>query len=743
MDSSSTVLQILIKAKDEASSAINGISHSVEGLGEKTKVFMGGAMREAGIAAAIGIGAVTIAAKQSVDAFNESEVIAAQLEAVLKSTGGAAGITSKAALDLSKSLEKVTSFSDETVLSTENMLLTFTAIGKDVFPQVTERALDMATAMNGGATPSMEQTRTTAILLGKALQDPDAGLGALHRVGVNVTELKKQFTAAMPIQEKQALIIKEIGNEFGGSARKHLETYKGAMEHLHETIDDVQESFGKFIVQAITPLTRAIADFVGSVDWDAVMGKITTAFTAAEKAIVRFTKPLVDFYNSHAKLINGWLKDFAIAMGIIITGLALFGAALAIINAPLFAIAVAVGAIVAVFKIFEPQIKALGTALTPVFKMIGDSVMDLWKTISTQLFPALQKLWTEAAPILIPLLKALAVVFGVVLFAAIMIIIQAIKAVVEVFVFFVKMWTLNIEIMKAVGKFFTDTLPKTFSDMGKAIGNALNDFIGGAMNIWNGFFRFMKGMVDGIVSYFSNFPRNFGITLGEVARLFLTFVAVTVPNFIMGIVNWFAKLPTEISKSVSQMWGEVVRWFNATSTHATTSASNTFNGVVNWFSRLPSAVGSWIAQMWNYSVAGFNHFLNSALGWANNTINQIVNYFAGLPAKLGKSIKDAFSSAGSMASSFAGGFTFGFGKREKGGPVSGQTPYIVGEKGPELFVPSGDGNIVPNHALGGGGATTNIYGNINLGSADAVKQFFGTIGRNQELARKGMTTVGL
>ena len=41
-----------------------------------------------------------------------------------------------------------------------------------------------------------------------------------------------------------------------------------------------------------------------------------------------------------------------------------------------------------------------------------------------------------------------------------------------------------------------------------------------------------------------------------------------------------------------------------------------------------------------------------------------------------------------------------FPKREQGGPVSGNSPYIVGEKGPELFVPSSAGTIVPNDALG-------------------------------------------
>lgn len=38
--------------------------------------------------------------------------------------------------------------------------------------------------------------------------------------------------------------------------------------------------------------------------------------------------------------------------------------------------------------------------------------------------------------------------------------------------------------------------------------------------------------------------------------------------------------------------------------------------------------------------------------------------------------------------------------RAMGGPVSASRPYIVGERGPELFVPHGSGQIVPNHAMG-------------------------------------------
>jgi hypothetical protein len=54
------------------------------------------------------------------------------------------------------------------------------------------------------------------------------------------------------------------------------------------------------------------------------------------------------------------------------------------------------------------------------------------------------------------------------------------------------------------------------------------------------------------------------------------------------------------------------------------------------------------------------------------------------------------------------------GRRALGGPVSPSGgPYIVGERGPELFTPSSSGNITPNHAMGGGSTIT-----VNVNGAD-------------------------
>lgn len=76
-----------------------------------------------------------------------------------------------------------------------------------------------------------------------------------------------------------------------------------------------------------------------------------------------------------------------------------------------------------------------------------------------------------------------------------------------------------------------------------------------------------------------------------------------------------------------------------------------------------------------------------------------------------------------------------------GGPVSGNKAYLVGEKGPELFVPKSSGTVVPNDALMGGvgrpvsmGGGTTYQISVNVGPSadkasvgaavvDAIKQY--------------------
>ncbi len=84
-------------------------------------------------------------------------------------------------------------------------------------------------------------------------------------------------------------------------------------------------------------------------------------------------------------------------------------------------------------------------------------------------------------------------------------------------------------------------------------------------------------------------------------------------------------------------------------------------------------------------------------------------------------LKSDITGAPSLFENFASGLpVIGnlFGKRAGGGPVSSGAPYLVGERGPELFIPSSSGQVVPNYAMGG--ATT--VNNYNIQAID-VKSF--------------------
>lgn len=72
------------------------------------------------------------------------------------------------------------------------------------------------------------------------------------------------------------------------------------------------------------------------------------------------------------------------------------------------------------------------------------------------------------------------------------------------------------------------------------------------------------------------------------------------------------------------------------------------------------------------------------------------------------------------AASFSGGGMVNIPGLAVGGPASAGQPYIVGEKGPELFVPGSNGNVVPNNAMGGN--TYQITVQAGVGDPRAIGQ---------------------
>lgn len=243
--------------------------------------------------------------------FNEKAKTAAQLEAVIKSTGGAANVTADHMDDLANSLQKVTAFEDDAIVNGANMLLTFTNIrnevgkGNDVFDQAVETILDMNVALTGsGATA--EDARNQALQLGKALNDPIRGITALRRVGVAFTddqqEMIKSLVESGQTLEAQKIILAELNTEFGDSAKAQAQTPWGQTQQAINRVNEVLEQMGEII----SPIVVGLANMAATVLelFDKLPGPMKTV-TVAFAGILLLIGPL-SFVSG--KLLENWSR---------------------------------------------------------------------------------------------------------------------------------------------------------------------------------------------------------------------------------------------------------------------------------------------------------------------------------------------------------------------------------------------------------------------------------------------------
>jgi hypothetical protein len=116
--------------------------------------------------------------------------------------------------------------------------------------------------------------------------------------------------------------------------------------------------------------------------------------------------------------------------------------------------------------------------------------------------------------------------------------------------------------------------------------------------------------------------------------------------------------------------------------------------------------------------------------------NKYANEEIGSLQGVTKAVNDAASAYQRMAA--LRGSSGGLIGRASGGPVDAGTPYIVGEQGPEIFTPSSNGMIIPNHAVGG--VTINIHNPTVRNDSDiaAIRdQILSVLSRQQELTQMG------
>jgi hypothetical protein len=134
------------------------------------------------------------------------------------------------------------------------------------------------------------------------------------------------------------------------------------------------------------------------------------------------------------------------------------------------------------------------------------------------------------------------------------------------------------------------------------------------------------------------------------------------------------------------------------------------------------------------------NILGKALQSVAGIVSTLIGLFANLVGIINAAINaiQAVASAGrAIGGAIGGALGFG-GGRAMGGPVSARTAYVVGERGPELFVPGSSGSIIPNGM--GGGTTINLTVNGAIDSESTARQIVDVLTKSYSRGGAVITT---
>lgn len=462
------------------------------------------------LAGVFAAGAVVSWGKESINALKRIETINAQTASAIKATGAAAGVTTDHVEDLANSLEKVTSTEAESIQEGANLLLTFKAIrneagaGNDIFDQTVRAMVDMSRAMGTDASSG-------AIQLGKALNDPVAGISALSRVGIQFTDDQKALIGSLvesgQTMEAQKIILAELNAQFGGSGAAYADTYAGKIDNLGNAWGNV----GETIFAAVLPGLGQLADFGAErltwltdspllQTWVAgLQGRIDLLLYALNQ--IQGAEGGFSFENVRTQLENAFpgLKG-------VFDVLAAVGPALPLVAAAL---------------------TSVGTALMPVL-------------------PGLQELGGQALAELVPLLRDLGPVLLDSLVALMPALLQLIPPLTD----------LLVAILPPLASMLGTALPPAVALVTGAL-QVLTPILSNGISLYSGILA-----AAGEIAAFLSGDQSWNTTVGNILNADNAFgnIITTVSTFASGVarniqeaVGWFASLPGEILSAVGSL----------------------------------------------------------------------------------------------------------------------------------------------------------------------------------------------
>lgn len=308
-------VEIELKASNKASSEIKKVGGNIDQLGDKAGA-LGGAL-----ATAFSVKKIVDFGAALTEAYFAQERAELSVLAGVKRLGQETDVVHRTLLNFARDLQAKTIFGDEEILQgVIAQLLTFRSIGGEVFERTAGLALDLSAILG-------TDLQSSAIQLGKALNDPATGLSMLSRSGITFSEsfkdMIKELVAGGELFKAQSLILDEIEAQYGGLAETLANSASGAAKQFSHDLSDLKESFGALIAEALQPVIKDLGKVVDYLielpGWAkatilAIVG-ITTAVLAGTLAI----KALTVAFGAFNVMTGGIL----LAIGAAITGLTL------------------------------------------------------------------------------------------------------------------------------------------------------------------------------------------------------------------------------------------------------------------------------------------------------------------------------------------------------------------------------------------------------------------------------------
>jgi phage-related minor tail protein len=247
--------------------------------------------------ALLGVGVGTIFGKfieETKNAQNEQ----AQLAAVLKSTGNAAGFT---ASELNKMASGMAGFvSEGDINRAQTRLLSYTGVVGEEFPRALQAAIDMSVRLG----MTVEQSAET---VGKALDVPSKGLDALSKQGFRFTEEQKKLVKSLEdtgrVAEAQDVVLKALESSYGGAAEAARNTLGGALQALQNQIDDLMTG-DDGSVNGLTSAVNDFTDLLGSSETKATFAAFTQFLAEVATGLVT----VINEFTKAARAADSWLE---------------------------------------------------------------------------------------------------------------------------------------------------------------------------------------------------------------------------------------------------------------------------------------------------------------------------------------------------------------------------------------------------------------------------------------------------